>query len=80
MEANLEVVNGAGYQVSLSMEMEPQEALAMEVSQELMATDFKVQKALETLCGMEFRAVVLMETDFLEVPVKEAAYQIKVRN
>jgi hypothetical protein len=78
MAAKLEVVNGAGYQVSLSTEMEPQEALAMEAaSQELMATEYKFQKALEAHRGVEFQVVLPVETEFLEVPAIEAAHRLK---
>ena len=56
MVANLEVVHGAGYPISLPTEMEPPEALALEAaSQEFMATKSKFQKALEAHRGVEFQ-------------------------
>jgi hypothetical protein len=60
MVANLEVVHGAGYQISLPTEMEPPEALVLEAaSQELMTTKSKFQKALEAHRGVEFQAIFL---------------------
>jgi hypothetical protein len=77
--AKLEVVNGTGYQVSLSMEMEHQEAWAMEEpSQELMATESKFQKALEAHRGLEFQVILHVETEFLKVPVVEAAHRMEL--
>lgn len=78
MVANLEMVHGAGYQISLPTEMEPPEALAMEAaSQELMAIKSKFQKVLEAHRGVEFQVTLPMETDFLEVPSTEAAHRME---
>jgi hypothetical protein len=78
MEVNLEVVHGAGYQVSLVTEMEPPEALALEAaSQELMVTKYKFQKALEARREVEFQVVLPMETEFLELPATEAVLRME---
>lgn len=75
MAASLEVVHGAVYQVFLPMVIEPPKSLALQVaSQELMTTKSKFQKGLEAYRGVEFQVILLMETEFLELPATETAH------